>query len=138
MALRLSIPSLVHPEPCKSFLDSFHLNSEHSPDIPSLVAITGLAGRAFESWQTKNGQMWLRDFSAPNHTDCRFFTFGYPSKVRQSQQQATISDFVENFVEEIKTISSKQEVNLGPEEGINASTSMTSAGPCSSRDIDRT
>lgn len=78
----------------------------------SFVAITGLAGRAFGSWQCKTGHMWLRDYLPAKFPDCRFFTYGYQSKVRNSQLQASISGFAETFAREIARVRSESEVSM--------------------------
>ena len=96
--------------------------------IPSFIAITGLAGRAFASWQNLAGQMWLRDFLPPRFSDCRFFTYGYPSKARQSLSQASVASFREQFVREIAYLRSKAEVTHCTHSKSNTEFSETWAG----------
>lgn len=64
--------------------------------------MTGLAGRAFGSWQAGNGMMWLRDYLPRDVGDLRVFTYGYPSKLFGSRSTARLLDFTMGFLECIK------------------------------------
>jgi hypothetical protein len=67
-----------------------------------LVAITGLAGRAFGSWQAENGTMWLRDVLPQDVANLRVLTYGYPSTLFRSRSTARLLDFTINFMDDLK------------------------------------
>ena len=71
-------------------------------NIARIIALTGLAGRAFGSWQSKKGSMWLRDSLPKDVAGLRVLTYGYPSKLFQSRSTARLLDFSINFMDELK------------------------------------
>jgi hypothetical protein len=71
-------------------------------DLDRLIAVTGLAGRAFGSWQAGNGSMWLRDFLPKNVPGLRTYVYGYPSILFKSQSTASLSDFTNSFMDDLK------------------------------------
>src|ERR1700761_8242071 len=64
----------------------------------SIVAITGLAGRAFDSWANDQGSMWLRDYLPQELPGVRIFIYGYPSKLYKSVSRASLWDYTEGFM----------------------------------------
>ncbi|MCJ1249281.1 hypothetical protein MMC30_006504 [Trapelia coarctata] len=69
--------------------------SDNSVDA---IAITGLAGRAFGSWQNSNGTMWLRGFLTRDIENLRVYVYGYDSKLKDSNSFARLLDYTKAFV----------------------------------------
>ena len=69
---------------------------------PSIIAVTGLAGRGFASWQNTKGTMWLRDFLPRDVENVRVMIFGYSSELWKSDSTACLDDFTTNFVQELE------------------------------------
>ncbi|KAI5841718.1 hypothetical protein BZA05DRAFT_344772 [Tricharina praecox] len=71
---------------------------EPTVDISSIVAVTGLAGHAYESWTSPGGPwMWLRDF-LPSDLETRgqsvrILTFGYDSGLIDTTATPSIQDY---------------------------------------------
>jgi hypothetical protein len=80
----------------------------------SIIAIAGLAGHAYGSWQGKGnlGRMWLRDFLSKDLPRCRTMIYGYNSKL-SSHGVDTILDYGRELMEEIKKIRNTKEVGDG-------------------------
>ncbi|EXJ68339.1 uncharacterized protein A1O5_08131 [Cladophialophora psammophila CBS 110553] len=75
------------------------LNHVEAQDLKTdIVAITGLAGRAFDSWANDQGSMWLRDYLPQELPGVRIFIYGYPSKLYKSQSRASLWDYTEGFM----------------------------------------
>ncbi|KAL9487937.1 hypothetical protein ACSS6W_000214 [Trichoderma asperelloides] len=68
-----------------------------------IIAVTGLAGHAFGSWKSKNEpHMWLRDFLPQSVPNARIFTYGYDTKICDSQSEASILELGKTLLESIK------------------------------------
>lgn len=76
----------------------------------SLVAITGLAGRAFGSWQNDRGSMWLRDYLPQDLPGVRVFLYGYPSKLHKSVSRASLWDYTEGFMKTMANLTQSGKV----------------------------
>lgn len=63
----------------------------------SIAALHGLNGHAFNTWATKEGQIWLRDLLPNDIPNARILTYGYNSKI-SSNSFAGIDDFVQDFL----------------------------------------
>ena len=64
----------------------------------SIVALTGLGGKAFASWQCYDGSMWLRDDLPMTVPNARISLYGYSSEVGVSDSISTLSEMSEAFV----------------------------------------
>ncbi|KXH61052.1 cytidylyltransferase [Colletotrichum nymphaeae SA-01] len=67
-------------------------------DGVDIIALTGLGGKAFASWQCYDGSMWLRDHIPWDVPKSRISIYGYPSDVGNSDSVATLSEMTETFV----------------------------------------
>ncbi|UKZ84350.1 uncharacterized protein TrAFT101_000261 [Trichoderma asperellum] len=68
-----------------------------------IIAVTGLAGHAFGSWKSKNEpHMWLRDFLRQSVPNTRIFTYGYDTKICDSQSEVSILELGKTLLESIK------------------------------------
>lgn len=63
-----------------------------------IVAIHGLNGNAYTTWKHDNGVLWLRDLLPDAFAGSRVFTYGYSSKVFQSDSAADLRSFSRNLL----------------------------------------
>jgi hypothetical protein len=62
------------------------------PATVDVVAVHGLQGHPYKTWQDDNGINWLKDFLPKDVPDARILTFGYDSSVALSKSVAGIED----------------------------------------------
>ncbi|KAI0568543.1 hypothetical protein PtrEW7m1_011800, partial [Pyrenophora tritici-repentis] len=79
-------------------------------DSESIVASTGLAGRAFESWQHSSGQMWLRDHLPDDVKGTRILLWRQGSKLRDCNSHLTTQNLQDVFLEDLLKLLQTQEV----------------------------
>lgn len=70
----------------------FELSAGNESKTVDVVAVHGLQGDAFKTWEHENGSLWLRDFLAKDLPFARVMTFGYDSTVAFSKSVAQIED----------------------------------------------
>lgn len=73
--------------------------------IRSVIAVTGLAGHAFESWRDRDsGKMWLFDFLPKAFNNIRVFTFGYNSSLVENVNNdfATMIEYRKSFLSAVE------------------------------------
>ncbi|MCJ1309721.1 hypothetical protein MMC25_003381 [Agyrium rufum] len=68
------------------------LSSPGADATVDVVAVHGLQGDAYETWEHDNGSLWLRDFLPQDLPLARIMTFGYDSTVAFSKSVAKIED----------------------------------------------
>jgi len=70
----------------------------------SVIAVTGLAGHAFESWMSpKTNQMWLKDMLPREFQNIRIMTYGYHSSLDvQGKPEKKLVDYRRLFIEDIQ------------------------------------
>ena len=68
------------------------LSTNKSEKVIDLVAVHGLQGDAYQTWEHANGSLWLRDFLPTGIPDARIMTFGYDSTVAFNKSVADIED----------------------------------------------
>jgi len=68
-----------------------------------VIAVTGLAGHAFNSWRHREThQMWLKDFLPKNVNNIRVMTYGYDSSlVGPARSDARMTDYRRNLLEQL-------------------------------------
>ncbi|KAJ5751290.1 hypothetical protein N7533_008318 [Penicillium manginii] len=88
---------------------------ENKPMVADIIAIAGLDGHAYGSWQGRGnlGRMWLRDFLSKDLPQCRTMIYGYNSKL-SSHGVDTILDYGRELMEEIKKIRNTKELQQRP------------------------
>ena len=64
------------------------------------------------SWQYQSGKMWLRDFLPSGVPNARVFTYGYPSKLRESASNARLADYTDAFLREVDALSSQNTLSV--------------------------
>lgn len=67
--------------------------------LNSIIAVTGLAGKAFMSWQYEDGSMWLRDGLPSELPRARVHIYGYDSTLQESISTAPLEHFTDEFVD---------------------------------------
>ena len=70
----------------------FELSSNETVKNIDVVAVHGLQGDAYKTWEHDNGSLWLRDFLPADIPTARIMTFGYDSAVAFSKSVARIED----------------------------------------------
>ncbi|KAL3470235.1 hypothetical protein BJX99DRAFT_239841 [Aspergillus californicus] len=88
---------------------------EEKPVVADIIAIAGLDGHAYGSWQGRGnlGRMWLRDFLSKDLPQCRTMIYGYNSKLT-SHGIDTILDYGRELMEEIKQVRKTKELQQRP------------------------
>ncbi|KAK2591715.1 hypothetical protein QQS21_010600 [Conoideocrella luteorostrata] len=67
-------------------------------EVVDIIALTGLGGKAFASWQCYDGSMWLRDHLPTDIPNSRVSIYGYSSDVGNSDSTSTLSEMTKSFV----------------------------------------
>jgi hypothetical protein len=70
-----------------------------------VIAVTGLAGHAFESWRNREThQMWLKDFLPYNVKNIRIMTYGYDSRLvgHDGAVEMRVLDFQRHFIQQLQ------------------------------------
>ncbi|CEJ93570.1 hypothetical protein VHEMI09148 [[Torrubiella] hemipterigena] len=73
-------------------------NTDNNNKTVDIIALTGLGGKAFASWQCYDGSMWLRDHVPLDIPNCRMSLYGYYSDVGNSQSITTLSELTRCFL----------------------------------------
>ena len=68
-----------------------------------IIAVHGLQGDAFKTWQYENGPIWIRDFLLKDLPFARIFTYGYESAVF-GNSAATIEDKALSLLNKIPSL----------------------------------
>ncbi|KAH0611869.1 uncharacterized protein H6S33_011134 [Morchella sextelata] len=91
------------------------LNVPIGDNLVDIVAVTGLGGHAFESWQSRQSdQMWLKDFlpcSIPENI--RILTYGYNSSLTKPGKRSMV-DYRRGFVQVLSNARSAAEERARP------------------------
>jgi hypothetical protein len=70
----------------------------------SIIAVVGLAGHGFGTWQAKGrADMWLLDFLPVTVPNARVMIYGYDTKLPGSQSEKSVVELSRNLLETIKT-----------------------------------
>ena len=80
----------ISPE--KEKIGLFELWKAEASKTVDVVAVHGLQGDAFKTWECSNGTLWLRDYLPEEVPSARIMTFGYDSTVAFSNSVARIED----------------------------------------------
>ena len=76
----------------KKKIGLFELSKAESPKTIDVVAVHGLQGDAFKTWEHENNTLWLRDLLPAEIPSARIMTFGYESTIAFSKSVAHIED----------------------------------------------
>ena len=69
----------------KEKIGLFELSTHESEKTSVVVAVHGLQGDAYKTWEHDNRSLWLRDFLPADIPNARIMTFGYDSTVAFSK-----------------------------------------------------
>lgn len=90
---RSSSPAAVAtPEAVREKVGLFELSDKDVEKTVDVVAVHGLQGDAFKTWEHDNGSLWLRDFLPDDIPYARIMSFGYDSMVAFSNSVAKLED----------------------------------------------
>ena len=78
--------------PIEEKIGLFELSNQDAEKTVDVVAIHGLQGHAYKTWEHDNGSLWLRDFLPADIVFARILTFGYDSTVAFSSSVAQLED----------------------------------------------
>jgi hypothetical protein len=88
-------PPISHqvPRPRDELFGVFELACDpETATTVDVVAVHGLQGHPYETWEHENGILWLRDFLFKDVPGARILTFGYDSTIAFSKSVAGIED----------------------------------------------
>lgn len=78
--------------------------SQERMDV-DIVAIHGLNGDAYSTWEHENGVLWLRDLLPSALPGSRVFTYGYPSELFFSKTLASLRDYAQRLLSSLIDVS---------------------------------
>lgn len=78
--------------PIEEKIGLFELSNHDAEKTVDVVAVHGLQGHAYKTWEHDNGSLWLRDFLPADIAFSRILTFGYDSTVAFSSSVAQLED----------------------------------------------
>ena len=81
----------------------FELSNPEGKKTVDVVAVHGLQGDAFKTWEHDNGSIWIRDFLPNDIPFARIMTFGYESTVAFSKSVATLEDKALDLLNRVAT-----------------------------------
>lgn len=70
----------------------------------AIVAVHGLNGDAYTSWEHENGTLWLRDLLPDTIPGARIFTYGYPSHLFLSKSTASLRDYSQRLLSSLNDV----------------------------------
>ena len=70
----------------------FEMSNTETEKTVDVIAVHGLHGNAYKTWEHENGSLWLRDFLPADIPFARILTFGYDSTVFFSGSVAKLED----------------------------------------------
>lgn len=74
----------------KKKIGMFELSTNEREKTIDVVAVHGLQGDAYKTWEHENSCLWLRDLLPAEIPNARIMTFGYDSSVAFSKSVAKI------------------------------------------------
>ena len=76
-------------------------DGELDPQKPDIIAVHGIRGGAWETWEHHNGKLWLRDFLPKHVPGARIFSFGYRVEVAFTKGRGDLRTFARSLLEGI-------------------------------------
>jgi hypothetical protein len=69
------------------------------PSIPDIIAVHGIDGNAWKTWEHSNGRLWLKDFVPKHVPGARIYSFGYPAEVAFTRGRGDLKGFARSLLE---------------------------------------
>jgi len=88
-----------------------HDREQYPVDI---VAVHGLNGDAYTTWEHENGMLWLRNLLPSSLPGCRVFTYGYPSQLAFSTSFATVQEYARLLLSSVRDMQDESNQVLSP------------------------
>lgn len=73
------------------------------------MAIHGLNGNAYTTWEHENGTLWLRDLLQRDLPGSRIYTYGYPSELFWSHSVAKLRDYSGNLLSSLAAVPERRQ-----------------------------
>ena len=94
----------LHPEGTTSF-QHVATNSGTTAGITwpiDVVALHGITGDAYKTWEHENGTLWLRDILPQDFPGSRVFSFGYDANVFFTLGTGNLEEFARTMLQSVK------------------------------------
>lgn len=78
--------------------------SNLDPRTPDIVAVHGIDGNAWETWEHKNGTLWLRDLLPRHLPAARIYSFGYQAAVAFTRGRGDVKGFARSLLEGLNAV----------------------------------
>jgi hypothetical protein len=69
-----------------------------------IIAVHGIDGNAWDTWEHKNGKLWLRDFLPKNVPGARIYSFGYRAEVAFTRGRGDLKGFARSLLEGVNGV----------------------------------
>jgi hypothetical protein len=69
------------------------------PRLPDIIAVHGIDGNAWKTWEHSNGKLWLKDFLPKHVLGARIYSFGYPAEVAFTRGRGDLKGFARSLLE---------------------------------------
>jgi len=73
--------------------------AEIDPRTPDIIAVHGIDGNAWNTWQHSNGRLWLKDFLPRHVPGARIYSFGYHAAVAFTRGRGDLKGFARSLLE---------------------------------------
>lgn len=94
---------MATPKVAREKAGLFELYTKNGEETVDVVAVHGLQGDAYKTWEDNNGSLWLRDFLPAEISSARITTFGYDSVVAFSNSVAKLEDKALDLLNRLST-----------------------------------
>jgi hypothetical protein len=74
------------------------------PRIPDIIAVHGIDGNAWKTWEHSNGKLWLKDFLPKHVPGSRIYSFGYRAEVAFTRGRGDLKGFARSLLEGLNGI----------------------------------
>ena len=79
-------------------------NAVLDPRIPDIIAVHGIDGNAWKTWEHSNGKLWLKDFLPKHVPGARIYSFGYRAEVAFTRGRGDLKGFARSLLEGINGV----------------------------------
>lgn len=79
-------------------------NAVLDPHIPDIIAVHGIDGNAWKTWEHSNGKLWLKDFLPKHVPGARIYSFGYRAEVAFTRGRGDLKGFARSLLEGLNSV----------------------------------